>query len=241
MESSVTSTLPAESASRRWLWPLLLAYPVLIAVGLLTQREIFPLLALMVLVTAVLLPKISTGRVVPWLAWLGVQGLLLALAWLGFADLVLETVPALINVLLAWWFGRTLLTSRPLIARCIVAIEGESRLRERGVASYAWQLTAFWAALLAANALLLMVLLLGAERSGVLARFNVAPTLRIDEWWAAAWLHVGGYVVVVVAFALEYPYRRWRLRHLQHLSLPQMLLRLAVNWPRVLRDEAAGR
>ena len=171
MESSVTSATPPPPSPTRWLWPLLLTYPVLLVAGLLTQREIFPLLALMVLVSAVLLPKLLSGRVRPWLVWSGMQGLLLALAWLGFADLVLETVPVLINAVLAWWFGRTLLTSRPLIARCIVA----------------------------------------------------------------------GYVVVVAAFALEYPYRRWRLRHLRHLSLPQMLLRLVVNWPRVLRDEAAER
>ncbi len=241
MESSVTSATPPPPSPTRWLWPLLLTYPVLLVAGLLTQREIFPLLALMVLVSAVLLPKLLSGRVRPWLVWSGMQGLLLALAWLGFADLVLETVPVLINAVLAWWFGRTLLTSRPLIARCIVAIENESRLHERGVMAYARQLTAFWAALLMANALLLTALLLCAERSGVLARFSVAPSLRIDEWWAAGWLHVGGYVVVVAAFALEYPYRRWRLRHLRHLSLPQMLLRLVVNWPRVLRDEAAER
>ena len=227
MESSVTSATPPPPSPTRWLWPLLLTYPVLLVAGLLTQREIFPLLALMVLVSAVLLPKLLSGRVRPWLVWSGMQGLLLALAWLGFADLVLETVPVLINAVLAWWFGRTLLTSRPLIARCIVAIENESRLHERGVMAYARQLTAFWAALLMANALLLTALLLCAERSGVLARFSVAPSLRID--------------VVVAAFALEYPYRRWRLRHLRHLSLPQMLLRLVVNWPRVLRDEAAER
>jgi uncharacterized membrane protein len=220
---------------------LLLAYPVLIVAGVLTRREVFSLLALMVLVTAVLLPGILHRRVTQWLLWLGIQGGLIALARFGLVDLVLAAVPMLINALLAWWFGRTLLTSRPLVARCIVAIEGEARLHARGVARYARNLTACWAGLMAANALLLGGLLLGAEHSGVLVRLGLTPPLRIDEWWAAAWLHVGGYAVVVAAFALEYPYRRWRLRHLQHLSLPQMLLRLAVNWPRVLHDEAARR
>lgn len=240
MEIGVTPTLPLAPSPRRWLWPLLLAYPVLLVAGLLTRRGIFPLLALMVLVTALLLPGLLRRQLTPWLVWFAAQGLLLASAWLGVADVLLNAVPMLINALLAWWFGRTLLTSRPLIARCIVAIEGASRLRERGVARYARQLTAFWAALLAANALLLAVLLLCAGQAGVLARFGVTPPLRIEGWWAAAWLHVGGYVVVVAAFALEYPYRRWRLRHLQHLSLPRMLVRLAVNWPRVLRDAGGG-
>lgn len=242
MKPSVTIAVPIPDPSpRRWLGLLLLAYPALIAAGMLTQREIFPLLALMVLVTAVFLPKILSGRVAPTLLWLGIQGLLLVVARLGFAELVLEAVPVVINALLAWWFGRTLFSSRSLVARCIVAIEGEARLHERGVARYARQLTAFWAVLLGVNALLLSVLLLWAGPSGALVRFGVMPALGIDTWWAGAWLRAGGYVVVIGAFALEYPYRRWRLRHLQHLSLPQMLLRLAVNWPRVLRDQAAER
>lgn len=238
---SAALPVPSEATSRRWLWLLLLAYAVLVVAGQLTRREIFPLLALMVLATAVVLPRLARGRLAPWLVWAGIQGTLLALAAFGLVDLVLECVPLLVNALLAWWFGRTLRTSRPLIARCIVAIEGESRLRERGVARYARQLTAFWAASLATHALLLGVLLLGAERSGVLARIGALPSLRVDEWWAATWLHVGGYVVVALIFALEYPYRLWRLRHLQHMRLPQMVLRLAVNWPRLLRDEADWR
>ena len=37
-------------------------------------------------------------------------------------------------------------------------------------------------------------------------------------------------------FVLEYGYRRWRWRHLQHPGLAEMLLRLAAQWPRLLRD-----
>lgn len=225
------------SWSRHGRWPLLLAYPLLVLAGLLTRREVFPLLALVALVSAALLPGLARGQLRVWLVWLSLLGVLLASALLGYADLLLETVPVLINALLAWWFGRTLLTSRPLVARCIIAMEGESRLHERGVERYARQLTACWAVLLAVNALVLGVFLLGAEHSGALVRFGLTPPLRIDEWWAAAWLHVGGYVVVIAAFLLEYPYRRWRLRHLQHLSMPQTFLRLAVSWPRMVHEQ----
>ncbi len=233
----MSAAVQSGSWAGRGRWSLLLAYPLLVLAGLLTRREIFPLLALVALVTAVLLPKLASGEPSPWLLWLSLQGLLLASALLGYADLLLKAVPLLINVPLAWWFGRTLLTARPLVARCIIVMEGKARLRERGVARYARQLTAFWAILLTVNAVLLAVLLLCAERSGMLLRFGVTPPLRIDEGWASAWLHVGGYAVVVAAFALEYPYRRWRLRHLQHQSMPQTLLRLALIWPRVVHGE----
>ena len=60
---------------------------------------------------------------------LGALGLL---SLRGFAELLLDAVPVLINALLAYWFGRTLPTSRPLVARFIAAIEGEERLRHAG-------------------------------------------------------------------------------------------------------------
>ena len=235
--SRVTSANSPGDSSRRWLWPLLLASPVLAVAGMLTHREVFPLLALAILVTLVMLPGLSQRQAGAWLRWSGLQAVLLTVAGLGFADLLLEAVPVVINLALAWLFARTLAHARPLIARCIVAVEGEARLHERGVALYARQLTALWAALLALNGLLLTVLLLSAVGTGVLARFGAMPSFRIDAWWASAWLNAGGYLLPAAVFAIEYPYRRWRLRHLQHLSLPQMLLRLVANWPRLLRDQ----
>ncbi|MEO8746852.1 MAG: xanthomonadin biosynthesis protein [Rhodanobacter sp.] len=236
----MTTAVPSDAPAPRWLWLLVLASPVLAVAGMLTHREVFPLLALAILATLVMLPALSRRQTAPWLGWLGLQAALLTVALLGFADLLLDAVPAVINAALAWLFARTLPRARPLIARCIVVVEGEARLHERGVALYARRLTALWAGLLGANALALMLLLLFAERSGVLARFDLAPSWRLNEWWAAAWLNVGGYVLPGMVFVLEYAYRRWRLRHLQHLSLAKMLLRLAVNWPRLLRDQDAA-
>lgn len=237
--SRVNTAGPPRERSQRWLWLLLLASPVLAVAGMLTHREVFPLLALAILATLVMLPALTRRQTGPWLGWLGLQIALLTVALFGFADLLLAAVPAVINAALAWFFARTLPHERPLIARCIVAVEGEARLHDRGVALYARQLTAFWAALLAANALVLTMLLLFAEQTGVLARFGVVSPLRVNDWWAAVWLNAGGYVLPAVVFVFEYVYRRWRLRHLQHLSLPQMLLRLAANWPRLLRDQDA--
>jgi uncharacterized membrane protein len=231
--TSVSS--PMESAGRRYALPLLLAYPLLAIAGAVTQRQIFPLLALALLLTVVMLPRLLTFRVAPWALWSAVLAALLLLSLYGFAGLLLEAVPVLINALLACWFGRTLGSAEPLVARFIVAIEGAERLQLPGVADYARQLTWFWTVLLAAQALLLAVLLLGAEHSGLLARFGVASSLQLPERWAAAWLHLGCYLLLGAAFLLEYGYRRWRLRHLSHPGLHNMLLQLALHWPQLLR------
>lgn len=224
-----------QATGRRFALPLLLVYPVLAITGALTQRQVFSLLALAVLWSALLLPRLFPWRILPCLSWMAGLLVLWLVSRYGFADVVLEMVPVLINALLAWWFGRTLATTRPRVARFIVAIEGEARLHQRGVADYARQLTRFWAWLLGAQAVLLTLLLLLAEHGGLLARLGIVAPIRVPDSWAAAWLHLGGYMLLGVVFVLEYGYRRWRLRHLSHPGLYRTLLQLARQWPQLLR------
>jgi uncharacterized membrane protein len=233
-------TLPPLSAepprrvvdTRRYVLPLLLAYPVLAIAGDVTHRQIFPLIALLLLATAL--------RIGAWLAWLAIGAALVLSSVFAFADLLLESVPILISALLAIGFGRTLSTSEPLVARFIVALEGAERLAQPGVARYARDITWSWTLLLAVQALLLAVLLLCAEHAGVLARLGFTSPLPVSDRWAAMWLHVGGYLVLAVAFALEYGYRRWRLRHLSHPGLHDMLLKLMLQWPQLMHGKRAS-
>lgn len=238
-ESGMTSSSssPPDDTTRRYGLLLLPAYPLLAIAGAVTQRQVFALLALALLLTALLLPQLLARRVTSWLLWSGaLAGLLLT--WRhGFAGLLLEAVPVLINALLACWFGRTLATAEPLVERFIVAIEGAERLRQPGVVAYARQITWFWTLLLAGQALLLAVLLLCADHDGLLARAGIASPLAVPGRWAAAWLHLGGYLLLGAAFVLEYAYRRWRLRHLHHPGLHDTLLQLARHWPQLLRGK----
>jgi uncharacterized membrane protein len=122
---------------------------VLAIAGAITHRQGLSLAALMVLLTVVLAPALVAGRLPAWLIWTGGSAGMLALASRGLLPVVLDLVPVLVNALLAWFFGRTLLAGRqPLIAHFIASIEGPSRLALPGVARYARHLTAFWAGLL---------------------------------------------------------------------------------------------
>ena len=234
--SEAVADTPPPARSRRYILLLLLCYPLLVLAGVLTHRQIYPLLALAVVSTALLLPQLLARRAAAWLGWSGWLAVLVLLSLYGYVDLLLEALPILINALLACWFGRTLATSEPLVARFIIAIEGAERLRLRGVAEYARRLTWLWTVLLGTQALLLSVLLLGAEHSGLLARLGIASPLHIPERWAEAWLHLGCYLLLGVVFVLEYGYRRWRLRHLNHSGLHKMLIQLARHWPQLLHD-----
>lgn len=236
----MTSTAPSSGhATRRYGLLLLPAYPLLAIAGAVTQRQVFALLALALLLTALMLPQLLARRATAWLVWTAVLAGLL-LGWRhGFAGLLLEAVPVLIHALLAIWFGRTLGTAEPRVARFIVAIEGAERLRQPGVVAYARQITWFWSVLLGAQAVLLAVLLLCAEHDGLLARAGMAAPLVVPERWAATWLHLGGYLLLGAAFVAEYAWRRWRLRHLPHPGLHDMLLQLVLHWPQLLRGERA--
>lgn len=237
-KSAVTPAVPVPLVAHdrhRYAMPLLLAYPLLAIVGAVTHRQVFSVLALGLLITVLMLPRLLRLHVASWLIWLAAL-LALGLLWIyGFAGVALETVPVLVNGLLAWWFGRSLVGAEPLVARFVVAIEGAERLQQPGVATYARQLTWFWALLLGAQALWLTVLLLLADHSGLLARFGFVPPFTVSERLAAAWLHVGCYILIGMVFVLEYLYRRWRLRHLVHLGWRDMALAMARQWPRVLR------
>ena len=235
---AVTKT-PPPARSRRYMLLLLLCYPLLVLAGVWTHRQIYPLLALAVVSTALLLPQLLAHRAATWLGWSGWLAALVLLSRCGDVNLLLEALPILINALLACWFGRTLVTSEPMVARVIMAIEGAERLRLRGVAEYARRLTWLWTVLFGTQALLLSVLLLGAEHSGLLARLGIASPLQIPERWAEGWLHLGCYLLLVAVFVLEYACRRWRLRHLSHPGLHEMLIQLARHWSPLLHDTQA--
>lgn len=216
--------------------PLLLAYPVLAIAGALSHRQLLSVAALALLLSLLMWPALRSRRPLPWLLWLGLLAALGGLAARGLAALALDAVPMLLNLLLAWLFGRTLRSGQqPLIAHFIEAIEGTPRLAQPGIARYARQLTLFWTLLLAAQALLLGTMLLCQQPGGVLARLGVGSPWPVPQAWVQGYLHAGAYLVLGGAFGLEYLFRRWHLRHLPHLGLHAFLHRLALRWPQLIR------
>lgn len=216
--------------------PLLLAYPLLAVAGALTHWQALTLAACALLASLLLWPALRAGRPGAWLAWLGLLGGLAWLAARGLAALALDAVPLLLNVLLAWLFGRTLRAGRqPLVAQFIEAIEGTPRLAMPGIARYARRLTAFWATLLGGQALVLGAMLFCQVPGGILARLGLPSPWPVPLAWVQGYMHAGAYLLLGAVFVLEYLFRRWHLRHLPHLGLPALLHRLALRWPQLVR------
>ena len=224
------------STMRRFLLPGVLVYPALAIAGAITHRQALSLAALLVLLTVVLLPMLAVGRLTAWLIWIGGSAGMLALASHGLLPVALDLVPVLINALLAWFFGRTLVAGRqPLIAHFISAIEGPSRLALTGVARYARHLTMFWTALLSTQALVLTLLLLCARPGGLFADMGLSSPLEVPAVLATTYSHLGSYALMIAAFLCEYAFRRVHLRHVPHLSLHRLAMQLMVRWPQLVR------
>ncbi|MGA0587782.1 xanthomonadin biosynthesis protein [Dyella sp. KRB-257] len=211
---------------RRATLALLPLYPALAIGGALTHRAALSLAALLLLVTLWLLPRLLAGSVRPWIGWGTAVLLACASAWLGLADRLLDAVPPGILAGLALWFGATLRAGRePRVARFIRVLEGEAQLARPGVARYARGVTVFWTVLLALQALILAALWLRGL-------FDATDLPR----WALAYQHVGGYLLIPLAFTLEYAFRRWHLRHVQHPGLHAQALQMMRHWPQLLHD-----
>jgi len=232
-----TPASPTAHAARRSRMVVagVLAYVVLAAIALWTDRPALAAFAVFVLVAAVLSPALRRHGAS---AWCALAASAVAIAWLaahGAGWLQLDAVPIIVNLALCALFARTLVAGRaPLIARFIAILESPARLRDARVARYAHQLTFAWAFVLGAQAVLLACIVL-AMRHGLLALLGVdAPRLVAPAW--TTYLHVGSYLVVGAFLVLEYAWRRWHLRHIEHPPLPKFVLALVQRWPALLHS-----
>lgn len=236
------STVPPGSRSRLVVG-LLAAYGVLLVAAIASGNAWLDLLAAFALVTLLLSPGLRRGSAFAWGLWLLVGAALVALAAFGHGRLALDLMPIFVNLALCTLFARTLAHGRePLIASVIAALEGRERLALPRVAGYARGLTLAWAVLFGAQAALLAWLVACAVPAGALAAFGLPSPFPLhgDAWrW---YLHLGSYALVLVFLVGEYAFRRWRLRHIPHASLPRFVGRLVRRWPRLVRgfaDDAA--
>lgn len=225
---------------RRLGWPLLLCYPPLALLGAWTHQPDLYVGALACLVAGLGVLLVAPHRRVAswvWLVLAMAAGIAVAA---GHALVALDVMPILANLALAWLFGHTLRPgSRPLVARLVVVVESEARLKIPDVARYTRQVTWFWTLLLLTQALVASVLLVCAVPGGMLASLGLSSPLPLSQAWAAGYMHLGAWLVPVLGMIMEYLFRRWHLRHLPHVGVRQFVLRLITCWPRLIRSIVA--
>src|SRR5690348_2112756 len=239
MSSDITPPTTSALNPNRGVLPLLIGYAVLALLGGILHRPALGIAAVVLLLVALGLPVLRRRSGIGVAVWLLVTALMLIPALTGRVQLALSGLPILILAGLCFFFARTLAHGRePLIARCVRVIEGDHRLALPGVARYARGVTVYWACVVGLQALALAFLFLCAQPGGLLGAFGVTVPFAIPRNALAWYPEVGCWAVLILAFALEYVFRRWYLRHLPHPSLKRFVTRLITHWPQLLRDEA---
>lgn len=220
--------------------PLLIGYAVLALLGGVLHRPELGFAAIVLLLAALGLPVLRRRSGSGIASWLAFAILMVAAASSGHLQLAFSALPILILFALAALFARTLRTGRePLIARCIRVIEGDQRLALPGVARYARGVTLYWACVLALQAAILTALLVCATPGGVLDALGIDVPFAIPRAALAWYPEAGCWAVLVLAFAMEYVFRRLAMRGIPHPPLSGFLKRLIQRWPQLLREEVA--
>ncbi len=186
---------------------LFLAYPLLAHLATLLHNEVLAAVALAVFVAVPTLPLLRQGKRGAWLILVIVIAVLYGLARSGWAHYVMYLPPVLIPLSVLWLFARSLRSGdMPVVTRVATKIRGELPEELR---IYTRQVTQCWVG----------ILILMAGGSLLLALF-ASP-----ELWSLM-TNIVQYLLMGAVFVLEYAYRRWRFRHLQHESFATMIAAL---------------
>lgn len=235
-----TPAVPRQNAAPRvpWLPVALLACGVLALAGGLLHRHALSLAAAALLLLA-WLPSVWRRRsAAAWSVWVLLAALLLVPALMGHPELALMALPVVFLAAVGWLFARTLKRgAEPLITRFVRVIEGEARVGLPGVRDYTRGVTLFWACLLAGMALLSLLIALLAVPGGWLATFGVASPFALPGSLLAWYPEAGCWIVLLAAFAGEYVFRRWHMRHIPHPPVRRFVAQIVQRWPALVRGE----
>ena len=217
---------------------VLLACAVLALAGGLLHRGFLSLLSARLLLLA-WLPAVWRRHSLAALSlWVGLAALLLVPALLGHAELALMALPVVFLGAASWLFGRTLRRGEePLVSRFVRVIESDARLALPGVSGYARGATWYWAALLAAMALLSLLIALFAQPGGWLATLGVPVPFALHGSLLAWYPEAGCWVLLLAGFVGEYLFRRWHLRAIPHPGVRRFVTQIVRRWPTLLRGE----
>lgn len=194
------------------------AYPVLIRAALFHAGP--GLAGSLSLACWSLLGAMILHRRTAWLAALLISGIALGAYQLGWrTDMLIFVPPVMLNMLVAYWFLASLRPGRePVVMRFARITRGDL---EPAMRVYTRRVTWLWG-----------LSCLGLALSALLFAW-LAPL----SWWL--WFSNGlNYLLILLLFAGENLYRRWRFRHVAHVSPLRMwqLVRAEMMRPRAGLD-----
>jgi uncharacterized membrane protein len=213
--------------------PMLLlgaSYPVAAHVAALSGRPTLIAASIGLLVVLVLLPGLIRRRAVAWIA-LAIAGYGLYTAVVAGKGLSLLLLPpVLLNGIMAWLFGRTLMRGEtPLIERAARAMRGPGAVISPQVIAYARGVTRAWTGLFVVLAAVDLVLAVLASPGGLLLAAGLDPpvTVPIGAW--SLFANVLSYVLIAATFGIEFVIRGRRFPNQPYHGFVDFARRLAAQ------------
>lgn len=186
---------------------LFFAYPLLAHLATLVHSEALAWAAMTVFFAVPLLPALLRRQASAWLTLVIVMSALSACAATHVARYLMYLPPILIPLSVLTVFARSLRAGHtPLVTQVAQSIRGPLPPE---LLSYTRHVTQCW----------VVILIMQAIGSMLLAVYATA------EFWSLM-TNIVLYLILAAVFALEYAYRRWRFRHLEHESFPTLIAAL---------------
>ena len=221
---------------------LVLAYPVVAHLSVILDSRPLLVAALALLIVMPMLPALTRGSIV---AWIAVPAIVTGLWWVSHsthATLPLYIAPILVPGFMAGVFGSSLMAGQtPVIEQMIRLMEpgDHGGVPEETVWAYARNLTLGWTLLFIAISTTSLVLGLLAEPDGLLLAAGIQPPLTVSQEAWSLFANVIGYLLVAAFFVIEYAYRRQRFPRQPYRNLLDFLLRVLAAMPRLVSNAAS--
>lgn len=221
---------------------LVLAYPLVAHLAVVLDSRPLLVAALALLIVMPMLPALTRGSVI---AWLAVPAIVAGLWWVSHsthATLPLYIAPILVPGFMAGVFGSTLLPGQtPMIEQMIRLMEADrGEVPETDVLAYARTLTRGWTLLFTGISATSLVLGLLAEPDGLLLAGGITPPVTVSQEAWSVFANLIGYLLVAAFFVIEYAYRRQRFPRQPYRNLLDFLLRVLAAMPRLVSNAAGS-
>jgi uncharacterized membrane protein len=233
MSTSINAPRPAPDRRPLPAIPMLLlgaSYPVVAHIAALTARPTLIAASIGLLVVLVLLPALSRGRAMAWIALAAAGYGLYAVVAIGKGLSLLLLPPVLLNGIMAWLFGRTLRQGEtPLIERAARTMRGPGAVIGPDVVAYARGVTQVWTGLFVALAAIDLLLAVLARPGGLLLTAGLDPpvTVPIGAW--SLFANVLSYVFIAATFGIEFVIRGRRFPNPPYRGFLDFARRLATQ------------
>jgi uncharacterized membrane protein len=190
---------------------LFLAYPLLAHLATLLHNQGLAGLALAVFIAVPLLPALRQRKSWAWLVFSGCTLVLFLCARSGWAAYLMYLPPVLIPLSVLAVFAHSLRAGQtPIVTRVAAQIRSQALPVE--LQTYTRHVTQCWVVLLS-------MLAVGSVLLALFASARLWSVMTNIVW----------YVLIGAMFLIEYLYRRWRFRHLQHESFVELVAALFRN------------